>query len=144
MAEASARGWISANTESLYLSGIKANFDYYAQYAKGSANYFTADKYTSYIEQQTVAFKEGDINSEIEQILTQKYITMFHQGGWTIYFDQLRTGYPVLVQQPGITPPTRWTYPNSEYNRNQKNLQDAIARQFAEGDNIRGITWWLK
>lgn len=144
LAEASARGWIAGDTERFYLQGIKGNFEYYTQYAKGLSHYFSVDSYQAYVAQVTVAFKGGNLTDQLEQIMTQKYLIMFHQGDWTIYYDQLRTGFPKLVQQAGITPPTRWIYPNSEYNRNQANLQQAIDRQFTEGDNIRGLTWWLK
>ncbi|OJR74959.1 hypothetical protein BK387_30890 [Escherichia coli] len=81
---------------------------------------------------------------QLKQILTQKYITMFHQSNWTIYYDHLRTGYPEFKIQEGITPPTRWLYPQTEYNRNQAKLQEALNSQFGGADNIRGITWWLK
>lgn len=144
LAEASARGWIAGDTERFYLQGIKGNFEYYTQYAKEMSKYFTFDAYQAYVVQPKVAFKGGSMDTQLEQIMTQKYLIMFHQGDWTIYYDQLRTGYPKLVQQPGVTPPTRWMYPISEYNRNQANLQQAIDRQFADGDSTRGLTWWLK
>jgi len=69
---------------------------------------------------------------------------MFHQAGMTIYFDHLRTGYPEFKVQQGVTAPTRWLYPSSEYNRNQANLQQALDRQFNGSDHIRGVSWWLK
>lgn len=144
LAEATARGWIAGSAENFYLQGIKGNFEYYTQYAKGMAQYFTAAQYQQYVAQATVAYTGGDLTTQLKQIMTQKYLIMFHQGGYSIYYDHLRTGFPELKQQSGITPPTRWTYPISEYNRNQANLQKAIDRQFTSGDNIRGITWWLK
>lgn len=144
LAEAAARGWIAGSAEAFYLKGIKGNFDYYAQYAKGLTQYYTADKYEAYVQQATVSYKGGDLDTQLKQILTQKYLIMFHQAGMTAYFDYLRTGYPALKVQQGVTAPTRWLYPSSEYNRNQANLQKALDRQFSGADNIRGISWWLK
>lgn len=144
LAEAAARGWIAASAETFYLKGIKANFDYYAQYAKNQTQYYTLENYQTYTAQATVQYKSGDLNSQLQQILTQKYLIMFHQAGMTAYYDYLRTGYPELKMQQGITAPTRWQYPSSEYNRNQANLQQALDRQFNGSDNIRGVSWWLK
>lgn len=144
LAEAAARNWIGGNAAEFYNKAIGANFDFYSTYAKGMAGHYTKQAYESYIIQPKVKYQGGNLDTQLKQILTQKYITMFHQSGWTIYFDHLRTGYPVLKTQEGITPPTRWSYPESEYNRNQANLQQALNTQFGGADNIRGITWWLK
>lgn len=144
LAEAAARGWIAGSAEEFYLKGIKGNFDYYAQYAKGLGHYFTAEQYDQYIQQEEVRYKGQDLMVQLNQILTQKYLIMFHQAGMSIYFDYLRTGFPALKLQQGITAPTRWQYPSSEYNRNQANLQKALDRQFSGSDNIRGVSWWLK
>jgi len=144
LAEAAARGWIAANAEEFYLKGIKGNFEYYGQYAKGLTQYFSTASYQDYVAQSTVRYKSGDLNTQLKQILTQKYLIMFHQAGMTIYFDHLRTGYPEFKVQQGVTAPTRWLYPSSEYNRNQANLQQALDRQFNGSDHIRGVSWWLK
>lgn len=144
LAEAAARGWIAGNAEEFYLKGIKGNFEYYAQYAKGLTQYYGTEQFDNYVQQEAVRYKGGDIATQLKQILTQKYLIMFHQAGMTIYYDYLRTGYPEFKIQQGVTAPTRWQYPSSEYNRNQENLQKALDRQFSGSDNIRGISWWLK
>ncbi|MHC5361717.1 SusD/RagB family nutrient-binding outer membrane lipoprotein [Myroides sp. LJL110] len=144
LAEAASRGWISGDPELFYNKGIQANFEFYNLYAKQYATYYTNQQFDKYISQDKVKFQPGDLQSELKQILTQKYITMFHQGNWSIYYDNLRTGYPEFKLQDGITPPKRWIYPLSEYNTNQANLEKAIERQFQSQDNIRSVTWWLK
>jgi len=144
LAEAAARNWIGGNAADFYYKAISANFEFYNTYAKGMASYYTKQAVEEYIAQPTVKYQGGNLDSQLKQILTQKYITMFHQSNWTIYYDHLRTGYPEFKLQEGITPPTRWQYPQSEYNRNQSNLQQALNTQFGGADNIRGITWWLK
>jgi hypothetical protein len=61
-----------------------------------------------------------------------------------MYFDHLRTGYPVFPLGVG-TAPTRWIYPLDEYNNNSVNVTEAITRQFgSSNDGIRELTWWLK
>lgn len=144
LAEASARGWISGDTKGFYERGIKASFSFYEKNAKQLGSYCSLDAVKQYLVGEKVAFKGGDINIELEQILTQKYIMMFHQSGWTAYYDYLRTGFPKLKIQEGVTAPTRWLYPNTEYNRNGNNLKEALQRQFGGDDNIRGSVWWLK
>ena len=93
-----------------------------------------------------VAYNNGLSEEEkLELIVTQKYFTSFHQSGWRMYFDNLRTGYPAFVQEAGVTPPTRWIYPLSEYNNNSDNVASAIESQFGTGnDKIRETTWWLE
>ncbi|MCA4807499.1 SusD/RagB family nutrient-binding outer membrane lipoprotein [Myroides odoratimimus] len=144
LAEAVARNWIGGSAADFYNKAIEANFNFYNTYAKGMASYYTKEAFINYINQPKVKYQTGSLNVQLKQILTQKYITMFHQSNWTIYYDHLRTGYPEFKIQEGITPPTRWIYPQTEYNRNQAKLQEALNSQFGGADNIRGITWWLK
>lgn len=143
LAEASARKWIASDAELHYNNGIKASFDFYGTYASEYSKYFTEDAISKYLAESTVKFKSGDQTSELEQIMNQKYLIFFHQGRWTVYQDYIRTSYPKLKVQ-GVTPPKRWMYPTSEYNRNQDNLRDALQRQFGGNDNIQELTWWLK
>jgi hypothetical protein len=35
-------------------------------------------------------------------------------------------------------------YPESELNLNRENVQEAINRQFTQGDDINGVMWLLK
>jgi len=63
-----------------------------------------------------------------------------------MYFNHLRTGYPsFMLRSPAETPPTRWQYPQEEYNQNNSNVVAAISSQFgADNDKIREVPWWLK
>lgn len=78
----------------------------------------------------------GDPAADLNQLITQKYISHFTQiEGWT---DYRRTGYPLLVpnadgdnpQNPGGTIPRRFIYPqnerlfNSNFPPSNPNLQD--------------------
>ncbi|MHC5353934.1 SusD/RagB family nutrient-binding outer membrane lipoprotein [Myroides sp. LJL115] len=144
LAEAALRGWINADATTFYTQGIKANFEFYATYAKEQASYYTTNEYVNYISQSKVTLMVEDFNAALEQILTQKYITMFHQGNWSIYYDHLRTGFPKFKTKGDNTPGLRWIYPLGEYNNNPSNLQKAIDRQFNGADVIRSVSWWLK
>lgn len=144
LAEAALRGWINEDPAALYAKGIQANFEFYATYAKEQAPYYTTNAYVNYISQSKVTLMVEDFNAALEQILTQKYITMFHQGNWSIYYDHLRTGFPRFKTSGNNTPGLRWIYPLGEYNNNSVNLQKAIDRQFNGADAIRSVSWWLK
>lgn len=146
LAEASVRGWINSLAATHYENGVRASFEFYNTYAGGFAQYVTNEAATEYLLQPLVDFSNTTTNEEkIERIITQKYLMSFLQGGWTAYFNYLRTGYPAFRILPGVTPPTRWMYPNSEYQENSENVTQAIARQFGTGnDKTRELTWWLK
>lgn len=147
LAEAAVKGWISSTSAQVfYENGIKANFQFYNTYAKGYEAYYTQAEAVKYIAGTKVNFTNATTDEEkLALILTQKYLTSFLQGGWNMYFDHLRTGYPVFPYIGSDTPPTRWMYPLDEYNNNSVNVTEAISRQFAgANESIRGLTWWLK
>ncbi|MBN1791741.1 MAG: SusD/RagB family nutrient-binding outer membrane lipoprotein [Bacteroidales bacterium] len=147
LAEASVRGWIDpSDAETYYEEGVKASFDFYNTYAKEYSGYFDDAAAHDYLVGDLVDFSNAaNDEARIERIIMQKYLQSFLQGGWSAYFDKLRTGFPDFILLPGITPPARWMYPNSEYQLNAENVSAAIERQFGAGnDKIRETTWWLK
>lgn len=146
LAEAALRGWIGSSAKTHYENAIKASFSFYNEYAKNLEAYVTASDAETYLNGPLVAFEEGmSMDNKLELILTQKYFTTFLQSGWSMYFDHLRTGYPNFAHSPGVTPPTRWMYPQSEYNNNTQHVSQAIEAQFGAGnDKIREISWWLQ
>ncbi len=146
LAEAAVRGWISSDAMVHYENGVKASFSFYNDYAKNFEVYVEESDAETYLAGPLVAFDNALATEEkLELILTQKYLTSFLQTGWRAYFDHLRTGYPAFAQLPDATPPTRWIYPNSEYENNTANVAAAIESQFGTGnDKIREITWWLQ
>lgn len=146
LAEASVREWISSDAKTYYENGVKASFQFYNTYAEKYASYVDESAANSYLQEALVNFDNAATDEDkINRIVTQKYLQSFLQGGWTPYFEHLRTGYPEFITLPGVTPPTRWMYPNDEYQLNSENVSEAIERQFGEGnDNTRQLTWWLK
>src|SRR5690606_7970921 len=146
LAEASVRGWIATDAKQHYESAVKSSFSFYNTYAKNFESYVELSDAEAYLTGPLVAFDNGlAVDQKLGLILIQKYLTSFLQAGWRAYFDHLRTGYPPFVQLPGANPPTRWMYPNSEYDNNTINVAAAIESQFGSGnDKIREIPWWLK
>jgi len=145
LAEATARGWISGSAKTHYDNGIKASFQFYQTYVKHSNVYFAGFDVNNYLTTPLIAYNNSEaLPLQLEKIITQKYMTMFHQSQWTSYQDYLRTGYPNLPLQAGVSAPFRFRYPQTEYNYNNTNLQSALTAQYNGQDNINGKPWWLQ
>ncbi|RAJ17723.1 SusD-like starch-binding protein associating with outer membrane [Gelidibacter algens] len=134
LAEAAARGWITTATDSYYKTGIAASMNFYG--ITDTADYLANPK----VQLQNPA--------DIATILAQKHIALFLNTGWQIFYDQRRTGFPEFnVDGGGILNngliPKRFMYPQNETVNNPENLNDAITRQFPEGDNINGVMWLI-
>ena len=94
----------------------------------------------------------GSTDNQLKQIITQKYLAGFLQGcNYNAWYEQRRTGYPVFVLNSGTnlnTPttqfPKRWLYPSNELSYNNKNLDEAIRRQYDSGDNVNEVMWILQ
>lgn len=146
LAEAAARGWIASTAKGHYENAIKANFNFYKKYVTNQQNYFSGFNVNDYLNQNLVKFDASQsLNNQLQRIMTQKYMTMFHQSQWTSYFDYLRTGYPEFPLPKGMsTAPKRFLYPQTEYNYNGANLKEALNRQYNGKDDIHETPWWLK
>lgn len=146
LAEAVVRQWIVGDARNYYENGVKASFEFYRTYAEEYALYLSDSRVEQYLQNQLVSFDNSYGNLEkIELIQMQKYLQSFLQGGWTMYFENLRTNTPELATITGVTRPLRWMYPNSEYQQNPINVEAAITAQFGkDNDGIRQISWWLK
>lgn len=145
LAEATARGWISGSAKTHYDNAIKASFQFYQTYVKNPNQYFVGFDVNNYLASTLVVYNNSaPLQTQLEKIMTQKYMTMFHQGQWTVYQDYLRTGYPNLPLQTGVTAPLRFRYPQVEYNYNNTNLQSALNAQYGGQDNITSKPWWLQ
>jgi hypothetical protein len=134
IAEAAQLGWITEDPEDHYVNGIQASFAFYG-----------VDP-GDYTLNSGVEFEPGNA---IQQIITQKYINYFLQGGWEAFYNHQRTGFPEFkVDGGGVlnneTVPKRWMYPNDELTLNLANVQEAIARQYPGGDDINGLMWLLQ
>jgi len=141
LAEAVVRGWISGNASDYYKKGIEASLNF----SNFNTTYSSGDIQT-YLNQPAIALQAG---TEIKQIITQKYISMFMNTGWQPFYEQRRTGFPTFeTAGAGILNggkiPKRWMYPTKEYDNNRVNVENAVKNQFPEGDNINGTMWLLQ
>ncbi|WP_336965546.1 SusD/RagB family nutrient-binding outer membrane lipoprotein [Chryseobacterium contaminans] len=145
LAEATARGWISGSAKTHYDNAIKASFSFYQTYVKNPGQYFAGFDVNQYLATPLVAYdNSASLQQQVEKIITQKYMTMFHQSQWTSYYDYLRTGYPNYPLKSGVPAPFRFRYPQSEYNYNSTNLKAALTAQYGGDDNINSKPWWLQ
>lgn len=96
-----------------------------------------------FLAQPAVAYQGGAAG--LTQILTQKWVALFTQGG-EAWADWRRTGVPAnIVPGPKATLsyiPRRMVYATSEQSVNNDALQAAIARQGADAMSTR--MWWDK
>lgn len=146
LSEACVRNWIQGDASTYYNNGIKSSFKFYETYAKGLGKYVSEDIANDYLSSpiNSLSTKLGN-DLKIEAIVLQKYFQSFFQGGWSPFYENLRTGYPEYHRSAGVEIPYRWIYPQSEYNYNADNVSAAITRQFGNGnDKINQKTWWLK
>lgn len=136
IAEAIARGWVTGDVETHYNNGITGSMQFYG-IAQGEID--------SYLAQPLVTYDAGDA---VPQIILQKYISFFMNSGWEPFFEQRRTGIPVMATGPGTDNggqvPQRWQYPQNEYSYNQANVSSAVDRQYGGSDNINGVMWVLE
>jgi hypothetical protein len=141
LAEAAVRGWISGDAETFYKTGIEASLEF-----SNFNNTYSANDIVDYLSQPSLDLQSG---TEIEQIITQKYISMFMNSGWQPFFEQRRTGFPNFeTERSGILNggiiPKRWMYPTDEYDNNRVNVENAVRDQYPDGDNVNGVMWILQ
>src|SRR5690606_7756206 len=143
-----------ATAQSYYASGITNAMKFTATYTPDVEDYHHNMKIDdAYIAQYvTNNALTGSIQNQLQQIITQKYIAGFLQGcNYNAWYEQRRTGYPEFVlnastnlNTPTTQFPLRWLYPSNELSYNNKNLDQAIQRQFSGSDNVNAVMWLLK
>ena len=157
IAEAINRGWATGNANDWYQKGIKAMFTFYGivdgnntvNFLTTSApgaytNYTVNFSYATYFAQTTVAYA-GDNATGLNQILTQKYLTMARNSGMESYNQWRRTGVPTFLTGAGTgnsgVIPLRYLYPANERQTNAVNLTSALQSQYGGNDNINSKMW---
>jgi hypothetical protein len=138
IAEAISRNWITGagTAKEHYDKAITASMQFYG---------INSAMITAYLAQPNVAF---DPARALTLIAEQKYIALYMNSGWESFFEQRRTGVPVLNVGPGtynnMQVPKRWMYPQSEYDYNLGNLTAALQRQYNGSDNVNNVMWLLQ
>lgn len=145
LAEAAVRGWIAADAETFYREGVKASFSFYAAHVSDLAHLYGEAEAEAYLAQPLVGLSQAtDELAKIERIQMQKYLRSFLQGGWTMYYENLRTNVPAFATLAGSPRPFRWMYPTGEYQNNADHVAAALKSQFgSDDDDIHQKTWWL-
>ncbi len=130
LAEAAQKGYIIANAQDLYETGVTQAFNYWQTTIP--TNYLTGN----------AAFNATG-TSPLEQIITQKWIANMINGyeGWTEY---RRTSFPELKTiQASLNNnliPIRMPYPDEESALNAANYNQAAAA--TNNNSINAPVWW--
>jgi len=138
LAEGVIRGWIGGDALAYYRSGVEASMLF------TNVPEEAIDTYLATGPMQSLPAGE-----EIKAIITQKYIASFMLPGWHSFYEQRRTGFPTFDVSGGAVLnggriPKRWMYPEEELRLNATNVEEAITRQYPNGDNINGEMWLIK
>jgi hypothetical protein len=141
LAEAAFRGWISGDANAFYKKGVEASLDF-----SNFGDTYSASDITNYLGQPGLDLQTG---TELKQIVTQKYISMFMNTDWQPFYEQRRTGYPVFETAGsgvlnGGKIPTRWMYPSDEYTNNAVNVNNAVKSQYSGNDDVNGVMWLIQ
>ena len=129
LAEASLKGFINADTQTLYEKGVALAFDYW-----------DTELPETYLTNGTAAFR---IENALEQIITQKWIANTINGyeGWIEY---RRTGFPQLKSVAASLNndliPVRMPYPAEESTLNAINYE--AAARATDNNSINVPVWW--
>jgi len=107
LAEAALKGWATGTAKEHYEAGVRSSLE----------TWEVDDSYDDYISQPTVAYNDGDSDTEnLRKIMTQKWI-----ASWTAatesWFDYRRTGLPDLQAGPSAKRtklPVRFYYGTTE------------------------------
>jgi len=156
LAEGIIRGWISGDASYYYKKGIEASMKFVADNTPNQNVYTHGRSITdNYIEEylrQPIIQLTGNKEKDLELILLQRYLASFLQyPNYDAYYDYRRTGYPILPINPETNMnsekdkiPVRWMYPESEFNYNQGNANEAVQRQYNGSDDVNSLMWILK
>ena len=147
LAEAALRGWYSGSTaEQSYASAVTAGMKQWSLF--GSGGVISNAKITQYMANN--AYKTaGTFDEQMEQIQTQKWVTLFLEDEYEIFANWRRTGYPNLTptNYPGNLTggkiPTRFVVPDSELIYNATNFYEARDRQGGV-NTLSSVVWWDK
>ena len=162
IAEAINRGWITGSANTWYQQGVKAMFAFYGvadgantvSFLRGTApgdyvSYNVNFSYANYFSQPSVAYA-GDNANGLNQILTQRYLTLARNSGLEGYYQWRRTGVPAFKQggigigTPSFNIPLRWQYPVDETNYNSANNKAALQSQYGGTDDLTAKMWLIK
>jgi len=135
-AEAALNGAWPADVNQLVEDGIRSNALFFNNYGDGTDTISTTD-----LDAYLASLPDADL----EQIITQKWITFIFENGYEAYSEYRRTGFPILKDYHGEAInqdifPVRLIYPYSEYTLNREHYNEAVNTQGQ--DNEYTNIWW--
>ncbi|MCE7063703.1 SusD/RagB family nutrient-binding outer membrane lipoprotein [Dyadobacter sp. CY326] len=146
LAEAAVRGWYTGATATEeYNLAVTAGLKQWSAF--GAAGVISDAKIAAYLKANP--YKAGTVAQQMEQIQTQKWVTLFLEDEYEIFANWRRTGYPKLTptNYPGNLTggkiPTRFVIPDSEELYNQVNFYEARTRQGGT-NTLSSMVWWDK
>jgi hypothetical protein len=138
IAEAINRGWITGDAAAFYNKGIRASMEFYS---------VASTDIDTFLATSNIVYK-GNNTLGLEQILNQKYVAFFQNSERESYFNYRRTGVPAFNVGPANNNagkiPSRWKYPQGEFETNKTNVNAALASQYGGTDDINAKMWLLK
>jgi hypothetical protein len=144
LAEASLRNWYAQATPAAsYNAAVASAMRQWTLF--GSAGVISESKVARYLANNP--YVGGTFDEQMEQIQTQKWISLFLEDEYEIFSNWRRTGYPLLTptNYPGNLTggkiPTRFVVPDSELLYNGDNYYTAVDRQ-GGNNNLSSIVWW--
>jgi hypothetical protein len=144
-AEAVVRGYITGDANSFYTAGVTAHMQSLALLPTNPT--ITATQITTYLASNPFPVA-GTTDAQIERINTEYWVACFAFDGEEEYANWRRTGYPVLIPNPGSVSkfiPRKMIYPQSEFSLNNANVNAALTQY--GGQNIfttQARVWWDK
>ena len=154
-AEGATRGWnMGGAAKDFYEAGIRASMTETGIANASTETYLVSENPN--VNGTTVAFNNtvGNHNTQLEKIITQKYIANFPDNGWEAFNDYRRLALPALI--PFVAPdPTavvevgsttwkgsirRLIYPATEQIVNAANYKEVVARIGSDKTTTR--IWW--
>lgn len=132
LADASSRGYnVGGTPKDHYDNGVTSSIISWG---------LSADSATAYLAQASVAYDTAP-GTWKEKIATQKWIALYDRGfeGWTTYRLYDAPTFAIATQA-GTLPPTRFTYPVTEYSLNGENVEAAGAAM--GGDGLFSKVFW--
>jgi len=162
LAEAAARGWISADAEGHYESGIRSAMMMYDESTLSThLSGFPGDDAFNTLQLEEDELPSGITESEVNSYLNQpevewnssKWQKLIGLQKWLLYyenqpyegwFEWRRLGYPDLEPGPDALldqVPVRLPYPEDEQSLNSENLQEGI-EMLGGSDNMTTPVWW--
>ncbi|CCG98134.1 hypothetical protein FAES_0120 [Fibrella aestuarina BUZ 2] len=147
LAEAAVRGWYAGSpAATTYANAVRAGMRQWSLFGTGGV---IADaKINGYLAGNPYK-ASGTVAEQLEQIGTQKWVSLFLEDEYEIFANWRRTGYPKLTptNYPGNLTggkiPTRFVVPDSEETYNRTNFLEARARQ-GGSNTLSSVVWWDK